>query len=213
MLEFLIVATDPQRDDAINIVLNDPAQQREKLVRNAEGKVVGKWVRNPWEEVKGGDKELAVFYPTAYYRDAITLQLLPESRTMGQAQFQAFLQEQGIEHVDILMTADPERKVEGGDLANARVSTNEVGNYIVQFTMKADGAIRMGQLTGENISEPNRRYFRYLGIVLDNNLRSAPSVNSMISDSGQISGNFKLFGSEVSGRYAPLRQLAGVVAA
>jgi SecD/SecF fusion protein len=192
MLEFLIVATDPQRDDAINIVLNDPTQAREKFIRNKQGKVVGKWVRDPWEEVKGGEKQLAVFYPTAHYRDAITLQLLPEARSMGQAQFQAYLKEQGIEQVDILMNVDPDRKVEGGDLANARVSTNEVGNYIVQFTMKADGAIRMGQLTGENISEPNRRYFRYLGIVLDNNLRSAPSVNSMISDSGQISGNFKL---------------------
>lgn len=190
-LEFLILATDPQRDEAINIVLNQETPGREKFVYNADGEMVGKWARVFWDTNKAGQRELAVYYSNAYYRDAVTGELL-STTGMGQDEFQSMLKQRGIEHVDALMVVqtDPVMRVTGSDLAIVRASTNNVGNWVVEFTMNDRGAEKMGELTGNNTSDPGINYYRYLGIVLDGNLRSAPSVNSRISYSGEISGRF-----------------------
>src|SRR5690606_2342872 len=110
-------------------------------------------------------------------RDAVTGELL-STTGMGQDEFQSMLKQRGIEHVDALMVVqtDPVMRVTGSDLAIVRASTNNVGNWVVEFTMNDRGAEKMGELTGNNTSDPGINYYRYLGIVLDGNLRSAPSV-------------------------------------
>src|SRR6185295_13748746 len=47
--------------------------------------------------------------------------------------------------------------------------------------LNADGAQRMGRVTGDNMG-------KMLAIVLDGRIQSAPRINGRITDSGQITG-------------------------
>jgi len=71
--------------------------------------------------------------------------------------------------------------VSGRDLKTAGVSRDENGRPAVSFDLNAAGAEKFGRLTEENIH-------KLLAIVLDGQVVSAPSINSRISDRGQITG-------------------------
>jgi preprotein translocase subunit SecD len=75
------------------------------------------------------------------------------------------------------------RTVTGRDLSNARPGQGQVGQPIVEFTLKPQGADAFGKLTGEHVGSG-------LAIVLDGRVVSAPVINSRISDRGQIEGSF-----------------------
>jgi preprotein translocase subunit SecD len=71
--------------------------------------------------------------------------------------------------------------ITGRDLRNARASRDEMGRWETDFTLSKDGAQRFGRFTEANIG--NR-----LAIVLEEQVRSAPTIQSRIEDSGRISG-------------------------
>jgi preprotein translocase subunit SecD len=73
--------------------------------------------------------------------------------------------------------------VSGRDLRNARQSLDENNRPAVAFSLKPDGATRFGNWTGANIG-------RYLAIVLDGRIESAPVIEGRITDDGRIAGNF-----------------------
>jgi len=94
--------------------------------------------------------------------------------------------------VEVLVVSDM-FDVEGKYLSNASSGIENNGQPIVQFSFNADGARRMGHLTGENCpvkdpGSPEGRRTRQLGIILDGCIVSAPSIQSRISDNGQITG-------------------------
>lgn len=71
--------------------------------------------------------------------------------------------------------------VTGRDLRGARAGRDEVGKWETDFTLNKDGARRFARFTESNIG--NR-----LAIILDNQVRSAPTIQSRIEDSGRITG-------------------------
>jgi len=71
--------------------------------------------------------------------------------------------------------------VTGRDLRNARPSRDEFGKWETDFTLSQDAARRFGRFTESNIG--NR-----LAIVLDNQVRSAPTIQNRIEDNGRITG-------------------------
>jgi SecD/SecF fusion protein len=71
----------------------------------------------------------------------------------------------------------------GGILADAFVEAGEFGLPQVSFRLNKEGARQFGMLTGSNI---NRR----LAIVLDGKVKSAPVIQSRITDAGRITGRF-----------------------
>jgi preprotein translocase subunit SecD len=73
--------------------------------------------------------------------------------------------------------------VSGRDLRNARPSLDENNRPAVSFSLKSEGAARFGTWTGANIG-------RYLAIVLDGRIESAPVIEGRITDEGRIAGNF-----------------------
>src|SRR5579875_172124 len=73
--------------------------------------------------------------------------------------------------------------VTGRDLTGAQPSTGPNGQPIVNFTLSREGAVRFGEITGKNVG-------KQLAIVLDNRVVSAPVIDSRITDSGEIRGNF-----------------------
>lgn len=71
--------------------------------------------------------------------------------------------------------------ITGRDLRNARASRGEMGQWETDFTLNKDGARRFARFTEANIG--NR-----LAIVLDGRVRSAPTIQNRIEDSGRITG-------------------------
>jgi preprotein translocase subunit SecD len=69
--------------------------------------------------------------------------------------------------------------VSGRDLRSAQQSLDEFNQPAVGFTLKQDAAVRFGDFTQGNIG-------RRLAIVLDDRVTSAPTIQSRIFDSGQI---------------------------
>jgi len=69
--------------------------------------------------------------------------------------------------------------VTGRDLRNARAGRDEMGRPATDFTLSQDGGRRFGRYTETNIGQR-------LAIVLDNQVRSAATIQSRIEDSGQI---------------------------
>lgn len=76
--------------------------------------------------------------------------------------------------------------VSGRDIRRARVTRDDFGRPAVGFSLTPDGARRFAQLTAENIGRP-------LAIVLDDQVQSAPIIESAITGGeGIISGGFSL---------------------
>ena len=73
--------------------------------------------------------------------------------------------------------------VSGELLENAQASFDQNNRPSVSFTLNATGAKRFGRVTGSNIGRP-------FAIILDGKVVSAPTIQSQIFGSGQITGSF-----------------------
>jgi preprotein translocase subunit SecD len=75
--------------------------------------------------------------------------------------------------------------ISGLDMRDASARSSQYGGsaYEIDFSLTPDGARRFGDATGKHVKD-------YLAIVLNNEVKSAPVINSQINDRGQISGNF-----------------------
>jgi preprotein translocase subunit SecD len=77
-----------------------------------------------------------------------------------------------------------EPDITGDSLEDARVQfDSRRSEWEVAFTWNADGARVFGDLTGKNVGKP-------LGVILDNQVYSAPIVRDRISRQGVITGRF-----------------------
>jgi preprotein translocase subunit SecD len=74
--------------------------------------------------------------------------------------------------------------VTGADLRNASSFRGaSADRYEIMFSLNKAGAEKFGTWTASNINE-------YLGVVLNDEVKSAAFIKSQISDSGQITGHF-----------------------
>ncbi len=76
-----------------------------------------------------------------------------------------------------------ESLVTGRDLKNARVGVGQNNEPNIQFTLNPQGATKFKLETGRNVG-------RQLAIVLDDEVASAPRIESQIGAEGQIAGRF-----------------------
>jgi SecD/SecF fusion protein len=94
------------------------------------------------------------------------------------------------EETEVLVMVDP-YNVTGGDLSRVSPDLDDATLApCVSFLLKSDGARRFGVLTSKNLPDPANGLQSRLGIVLDDVLQSAPVIQSTITSSGQITGNF-----------------------
>jgi len=76
--------------------------------------------------------------------------------------------------------------IDGSELRNASGVPSRGGRsdeYEIQFSLKKGGADKFGAWTGSHINE-------YMGVVLNDQVKSIAFIKSQISDSGEISGRF-----------------------
>jgi len=90
--------------------------------------------------------------------------------------------------VQALALMNDELDVSGDFLTEAFADVDETGHPQLSFRLNAEGAFLFGQLTGQHV--PRVDGVRYsLGIILDDLLLSAATIESKITDRGRISGN------------------------
>lgn len=75
--------------------------------------------------------------------------------------------------------------VDGSELrdANAVSQTGSEGDYQISFSLKPGGAAKFGDWTSKNIGN-------YMGVALNDEIKSAAYIKSRIDDRGEISGTF-----------------------
>jgi preprotein translocase subunit SecD len=75
--------------------------------------------------------------------------------------------------------------VTGLDMRDASAYPSQYGgeSHEINFKLTPGGASRFGEATGKNIGN-------HLAIVLNNEVKSAPTIQGQITDNGQITGNF-----------------------
>ncbi|HKY27977.1 MAG TPA: protein translocase subunit SecD [Pyrinomonadaceae bacterium] len=75
--------------------------------------------------------------------------------------------------------------VDGRELRNAVASTGRAGgtDYQIQFSLKPSGAEKFGAWTGANINQ-------WMGVVLNDEVKSIAYIKSQIFDQGEITGRF-----------------------
>ena len=83
----------------------------------------------------------------------------------------------------LVVEPDESQNVEGKDLVSVSSTTDEQGRGSVAFKTSDTGRSKMGRLTRKNEQRP-------MGIVLDNQLHSAPIIQSAIYRNGRITGEF-----------------------
>lgn len=71
----------------------------------------------------------------------------------------------------------------GNDLRSAEPSQDSQGRPDVSFTVTRSAASRLSRITGQNIG-------KYMAIVLDNQVQSAPVIQGQLGDSDIIQGSF-----------------------
>lgn len=93
-----------------------------------------------------------------------------------------------------VLTRDPEKDkaVTGKYLVNADQTMDRRGGLAVGFHFNQQGGMLFGDLTARNAPEKEGQggFRRYLAIILDNQIESAPRLNARITTDGVIEGNF-----------------------
>ncbi|MBY0523254.1 MAG: hypothetical protein K2R98_07640 [Gemmataceae bacterium] len=86
----------------------------------------------------------------------------------------------------------PGKEATGAYFSNIRYRKDVTQKPSVEFTFNAEGGNRFYDLTSANVptgSEGNRKH-RFLAIILDDQVMSAPRLQSAIRDQGVITGHF-----------------------
>ncbi len=199
VLQFLILADDPREDRAVidlaraQAASKDNATKVDDRVRDKDGNVVGLW--KGVARAKAGDdvgpyKDVSVI--NALIRDRATGEIIefsPSEQALVQsdqkANLPSVLNNRKIKTIEVLLRFDTKLQLTGEDLAHSAAGKDQRDlSPCIHFSMKGDGISKMGTLTS------NFR-LRKLAIVFDNNLLSAPVIQSQITANGQITGQFK----------------------
>lgn len=199
ILRFAIVANrvDHEREIELATQKAESSSREEKMedaiLDPADNRMIARWVVADREESAKSDiKPFRVHLGSAIVRNPETgdlVNLPPSTGGKDGTYLQSkWVTEQGIPGLEVLMIINPDCDVKGEDLAFTNTTFDQRGAPAVDFTMNDTGSGKFRFLTSENGPDGTRE--RQLGIVLDDRLLSAPSIQNTISKRGQITGNF-----------------------
>jgi SecD/SecF fusion protein len=162
-LEFRILANRRDNKDIIERALAEPSRMQ---VRDSKDKLLAWWVPVRAEE----ERELAA------YADIALLAMRTKEKTDGDT-------------TEALVVGD-DYNVTGAYLMRAAAGTDRRGKPCIEFTFNNTGGKLFGKLTSSHLPDRVTNFTYKLGIILDGELYSAPSIQSTIYDRGEITGSF-----------------------
>jgi SecD/SecF fusion protein len=193
LLEFRIVASAKDHSYIIDLA-RDASQASNRIVLEGD-RPAGKWVRVARESNASDDvPPLKADVRSDIIRDAQSHQLLVVPAEVFQdtspLSFERWLQQQNIADIEVLMATDDGFDVTGRHFASARAGFDELVYPCINFDMTTEGAALFGGLTGSNLPDSSTGHYRRLGIIMDDQLLSAPRILSTITNGGRITGRF-----------------------
>lgn len=201
VLQFRIVSNPRDHQDIIDLareMAQDPIKKRGRIVYDDSGEAVGLWARVAREQnVRGGVRPFKVDVSGFIIRDASTGEILEVpsqvfDSTSGdddrRLQLAKWVADQGIQEIDVQMATNDGLNVTGAHLASVMKSKDEFMNPNILFNLTTAGTPLFAELTGRYA--PDGQFHRQLGIVLDNELLSAPNIQEQITQHGRITGRF-----------------------
>ena len=213
ILRFAILANRADHQRTIDLAAEQSESDSQSIrtsdvVLDINKEIIGRWARVDREDESkaiNGVRPLRMNVGDAISRNPSTGQFLNipfEVRgEIGEFMTARWLQDQGINDLEVLMIVDPELDIKGEDLAFAASTFDQNGNPAVAFNLTDSGSGRFFALTTNNSPVGNRQ--RQLGIILDDDLLSAPNILQPIRTEGRITGNFTR--EEVDGLVAILK--------
>lgn len=176
-LEFYITV-NPQVDDASLI---------------AEARKLSPGTKELVRELSDGSRQVKMKWVPAYEKEG-TPQLLQRTDVVTRETKRTRVVDgkpESYSTTEYLVLVDPpDQQVTGKFLKNASPGINpESGGQVVNFNFDGRGAFLFGRLTSRFKPQTGKPR-RGLGIVLDGQIYSAPDINDVITDRGQISGSF-----------------------
>ncbi len=214
ILRFAILANRADHQRIIDLAAEQSESEVQGIrtrdyVLDADGKTIrGRWARVDRDDESkaiNGIRPLRMNIGDAIARNPSTGEFLSIPFDVrgenGEYLTARWLKEQGIGDVEVLMIVDPDLDIKGEDLAFAASTFDQNGNPAVAFNLTDAGSGRFFALTTNNSPVGNRQ--RQLGIILDDDLLSAPNILQPIRTEGRITGNFTR--EEVDGLVAILK--------
>ncbi len=204
ILRFAILANESDHLPQINLAREQATNPNSGIRTSAtirsgteSNEVVAFWANVDRENVIGPDGKnipgpLRVNVATALLRNPDTGAIIDPSLigATSETAIAAWIDQNGMSGIETLMVLDPYTgDVTGEDLAFAASIFDQNGAPAVAFTLTDQGSGKFLTLTTNNAPEADGRT-RQLGIVLDNDLLSAPSIQSPIRKEGRITGRF-----------------------
>lgn len=198
-LQFRILAQQGAHDSEIQLATAQTLEKKRAVIDTrkpvgADGKapVVATWValgRSMKADGKGlGDYKMVPPFGSLV-RNGRTGEIISPEPSRDEAAFTAWAEQNKLDRLEILVVND-RHNVTGDDLQIPSPGLDNQGRPIVNFSMGGSGVARFHRLTSENKGRP-------LGIVLDDQLLTAPNIENAIHKHGIIQGNFT--SSEVEG--------------
>jgi preprotein translocase subunit SecD len=89
----------------------------------------------------------------------------------------------GLERNRLWIVVENPPVIDGRAIRDARPYSRDETDYSISFMLNPEGAVKFGDWTGKNIG-------KYLAIVLNDEVKSAPVIRGQIFDTGQIDGRF-----------------------
>jgi SecD/SecF fusion protein len=208
-LQFRIVASEalPLHAKAIQLARQlCEAGSQSRLVEeedsNGNKKIVARWYGLAREDVEGqvepGQLLAFKFVPSRgnLIRDSRTDRIIDmESIDLGMnaenagIMFARWCQANKVNPQILLMEPEgDDTNVEGRHIAQVRSDMDEYGRPCISFTMSTEGGQRMGLFT--SLNKPDNSGKRFMAIVLDGQVHTAPFIQEPIYDHGRITGSF-----------------------
>ena len=202
LLEFRIIANPSDHGPLLEAAEQlRAAGDRSDLITITESdgnvKSIGRWVdiARVFNEKLGRIEKNAPFKyipsPGSSVRNGQTGELI-DLRSAGlsgqldkqKVQLARWAESQSIRDIQVLVAMPEDRfDVQGKHLAGVSLQPDDKGRNSVAFKLTPEGSMKMGRLTSRNINKP-------MGIVLDDQLHSAPEIQSRITKNGTITGDF-----------------------
>ena len=198
-LEFRIVAEAQKNAAEFDLARKQAAAgSRKREVKNAEGTTVAKWTSiasivapandptrlMPLKQVPSSNSLLRDKSTGRIVNYQEFANVLTNDMDQSAANLAVWCQRNNIRTLQVLMLEPPEDKaVNGIHLASVSNGTDERGRGCVYFKTTSAGTSMLGSFTAINKNRP-------MGIVVDDQLHSAPNINEAIYGNGQITGQF-----------------------
>ncbi len=199
ILRFAILANQADHQRHIDLARTQSESKLKGIrtsesVQDVDGAIIGVWANVGRES--GGDPgevmPLRVNVSDAIVRNPETGQFINLPGHVrgegGELKISRWLAQEGMKGIETLMIIDPLLDIKGEDLAFAASTFDQNGAPAVAFNLTDAGSGRFFALTTNNAPTGTRQ--RQLGIVLDDNLLSAPNILQPIRKEGRITGRF-----------------------